>query len=174
MQEDIVRHAMLKYLEVQGKQPRRRARQASGPDILVEGTAIEVKGSPIDERSLLKQLAIYLHDFSMVELAIPSDAFSIALLYKIQALEQLSRKDGSERSIRLYFVAATDARWCWILEVGSATLALTRVSQLLYGISKKNVKEMPESKADLAFRIEDEIRKEMNRLVLREGRQLFV
>jgi hypothetical protein len=61
MNEDLVKEVLLRHLELKGKQPRRRARQSSGPDVLVDGTAIEVKGSKIVERSALTQPAIYLH-----------------------------------------------------------------------------------------------------------------
>ena len=76
MNEDVVKVVLLKHLELTGKQPRRRPRQSSGPDVLIDGTAIEVKGDKIVERALVNQLAIYLHDYTFVELAIPSQAFS--------------------------------------------------------------------------------------------------
>jgi hypothetical protein len=83
MQEEAVKEVMLKYYELQGKQPRRRAKQASGPDILIEGTAIEVEGNKVNRVSVINQLAIYLHDYSCVEMAFPCEAFSMPFIYKL-------------------------------------------------------------------------------------------
>jgi hypothetical protein len=169
MDEDLVKEVLLRHLELKGKQPRRRARQASGPDVLVEGTAIEVKGSKIVERSLLSQLAVYLHDYAFVELAIPVQAFSFSLLHKLRTLELLSQKGGLTRTIRLYVVASNGANQFAVLEADSVLQLSIKSDQATYQLSKEHSDGDTSVKAEVAFNIESRVREHLQLLVRAEG-----
>jgi len=174
MNEDVVKEVLLKHLGLKGKQPRRRPRQSSGPDVLVEGGAIEVKGDKIVERALLDQLAIYLHDYTLVELAIPSRAVSFSLLHKLRALELLSRRRGLERTLRLYLVSLLSTGQFAILEVDSVLQLSIKADQILYALAKGHNEDEASAKAAIAFNVEDEVRDGLETLVKREGRCLIV
>src|SRR6185437_3840621 len=141
MNEDLVKEVLLRHLELKGKQPRRRARQSSGPDVLVDGTAIEVKGSKVVERSVLSQLAIYLHDYTFVEFGVPAVALSFSLLHSLRALELLSQKGGLQRTLRLYLVAphtANQLNQFAVLEVESVLQLSIKTDQLAYQLAKRH------------------------------------
>jgi hypothetical protein len=174
MNEDSVKEVLLTYLQQKGKNPRRRARQSSGPDLLVDGTAIEVKGSQISERSLLEQLAIYLHDYALVEFAFPADAFSFSVLHKLRALELLSQKDGLQRTIRLYLVATNHSRQFFVLEVASVLLLEIKSDEVVYNLSKRLRDGEWSVKAEAAFGIESRVRDSLLDLVQTEGNLVSV
>lgn len=174
MNEEVVKEVLLKHLELKAKQPRRRARQSSGPDVLVEGAAIEVKGDKIVERALLNQLAIYLHDYAFVELAIPSQAFSFSLLHKLRALELLSRRGGLERTLRLYLVSALTTAQFAILEIDSVLHLSIKADQILYELAKGHNEDEALAKATLAFNAEGEVREGLETLVKAGGRCVIV
>lgn len=169
MNEDLVKEVLLRHLELKGKQPRRRARQSSGPDLLIDGTAIEVKGSKIVERSLLSQLAIYLHDYTFVEFAIPADAFSFSLLHKLRALELLSQKGGLQRTMRLYLVASGAEGQFSVLEADSVLQLSIKADQLVYQLVKRYNDGESSLKAEIAFDIERRVRQDLEGLVRTEG-----
>lgn len=174
MNEDVVKEVLLKHLELKGKQPRRRPRQSSGPDVLVEGAAIEVKGGKIVERALLDQLAIYLHDYTFVELAIPSQSFSFSLLHKLRALELLSRRGGLERTLRLYLVSSLTTAQFAIVEMDSVLQLSIKADQILYELAKGHTEDEAPAKAAIAFNVEDEVREGLETLVKGEGRCVIV
>jgi len=170
MNEDLVKEVLFRHLELKGKQPRRRARQSSGPDMLVDGTAIEVKGSKILERPLLAQLAIYLHDYTFVEFAIPADAFSFSLLHKLRALELLSQRGGLQRTIRLYLVVAHAVSQFSIFEADSVLQLSIKADQLLYQLAKRHANGGESTlKAEIAFGIEGRVREHLEALARAEG-----
>jgi len=63
-----------------------QAPSASGPDIILDGIAIEVKGSNIKVWQTVDQLARYLFSYKGLRLAVPLDAISYDLLACLEIL----------------------------------------------------------------------------------------
>ena len=77
MDEDTICKIMKKYFESKGMKPIRS--KGAGPDFLMDGKAIEVKGSRVrnDFHRMIRQLADYAKKFTMVELALPFDGLNL-------------------------------------------------------------------------------------------------
>jgi len=102
MKEETVRRVMTKYYASKGIKvvPSRGA----GPDLLINGRAVEVKGSKYDFERMLKQLMDYAYKYSEVALALPFDGLN---LKKAQQLTGLVLLIADARDIRLkvYLIA---------------------------------------------------------------------
>lgn len=84
MDEDTTRKVMIKYFESKGMKPIEQ--KGAGPDILINGTAVEVKGSRYNVKRMLKQIADYAYKYSQVALALPFDGLSLVMAWQTDAL----------------------------------------------------------------------------------------
>ncbi len=108
MDENTVRRVMIAFL----KEERQRFKPmgGAGPDILKEdGTAIEIKGSRVPQRTL-DQLTRYAFTHSDLELALPYDALEPVFVYGLWVIEHAiaRRTIGRERRLGVYIVGKVE------------------------------------------------------------------
>ena len=105
MKEKTMRQVMIKYFASKGIKviPSRGA----GPDLIIDGKAVEVKGSRIDFERMLKQLLDYAYKYSDLYLALPFDGLNLKRAEQLNALASLIEH---ARDIRLkVYVVAPDS-----------------------------------------------------------------
>jgi hypothetical protein len=108
MDENTVRRVMIAFLEEQRQ--RFKPMGGAGPDILKEdGTAIEIKGSRVPQRTL-EQLTRYAFTHSDIELALPYDALEPDFVYGLWVIEHAiaRRTTGRERRLGVYIVGKVE------------------------------------------------------------------
>ncbi len=104
MQEETVRNVLATYLKQQGHKP--ILAKGAGPDIMHDGTALEVKGSDSDLREALNQLTKYSFTYPALELGLPVDRINLDFLQKLRCLEASGKSWWtSPYSLAVYLVA---------------------------------------------------------------------
>ncbi len=108
MEEPVVKTVVASYLRQQGCHP--ILAKGSGPDILYDGIAIEVKGSKFDLKNAIGQITRYAFTHSALEFALPIDALDLNLLHQLRCLEHSIRswKMDYKYCLAVYLVAAKD------------------------------------------------------------------
>jgi len=103
MKEKTMRLVMTKYFASKGIKV--IPQSGAGPDLLIDGKAVEVKGSIFDFDRMLKQLIDYTFKYSDVALALPYDGLKI--LKRANQLHGIALLIEEARDIRLkvYLVA---------------------------------------------------------------------
>lgn len=119
MDEETARDLVASHLKVRGQRP--ILQKGPGPDILLDGTALEVKGSKFDRGDALKQFIRYAFAYRDLEVALPPDAVELKLLAQLKALEALIRfRDvPRERQIRVYILDADESGTGRVFEFSS-------------------------------------------------------
>jgi len=87
MDEKIVRQVITKYLSKQGTKFSLQKEKEAGPDILIDGIALEIKGSTFNIKPALEQFIKYAIRYADLQIAFPIDTLSIEFLYSLYALE---------------------------------------------------------------------------------------
>ncbi len=129
MTELQVRKVILSYLAEIGE--RFTGQQGSGPDILRDGGALEVKGSRFPLRRSLHQIVEYAFRYRTVALAVPVDAVSVALLLRLYVVEAaLSAARPELAKVGLYVVSGEG-------DSGYAVLAFPSAERLLMGVLRQ-------------------------------------
>jgi len=107
MEEKVACHVVSKYLEKCQVRFKMRKANEAGPDILVDGVAVEVKGSNLNERETLIQLARYSSEYAGLTFAFPLNKLTLSLLYSLYYLEAATRNLNvlKPRSIRVVLLA---------------------------------------------------------------------
>src|SRR3990170_4735292 len=104
MEEKLVRVVMTKYFALKGIKV--VFSRGSGPDLLIDGKAVEVKGSRYDFDRMLRQLVDYACKYSDITLALPFDGLTLKQSLQLGSLAQMIE---DARNIRLkVFVLAPD------------------------------------------------------------------
>lgn len=108
MEESVVKAVVASYWRQQGCHP--ILAKGSGPDILYDGIAIEVKGSKFDLKNAISQITKYAFTHSALEFALPVDALDLNLFYQLRWLEHSIRswKVDYKYCLAVYVVAAKD------------------------------------------------------------------
>lgn len=106
MDESTVRKVVKEYLQKRNKKFRAKKASAAGPNILKNGTPLELKGSNFRKKGAYDQFARYAFEHEGLELAFPVDALSLSLLYSLYALERAiqHRNVNKELPLPLYLV----------------------------------------------------------------------
>lgn len=78
--------------------------RGAGPDLLIDGKAVEVKGSKYDFDRMLRQLLDYAYKYSDVALALPFDGLTIMKAHQLTALNGLI-KEARNILLKVYVVA---------------------------------------------------------------------
>lgn len=108
MDENTVREVIIAFLKEQRQ--RFKPTSGAGPDILKEdGTAIEIKGSRTQRRTL-EQLTRYAFTHSDLELALPYDALELDFIYGLLVIEHAiaRRTTGRECRLAVYIVGRVE------------------------------------------------------------------
>ena len=104
MDEKTTRKVMMKYFESKGMKP--IPQKGAGPDILIKGMAIEVKGSGHKVKRMLRQVLSYAYKYSKVALAIPADCLTYDELIQLEKLCKALHGAGKQ-DFELYVVATS-------------------------------------------------------------------
>lgn len=106
MEEPVVKTVVASYLRQHNCHP--ILAKGSGPDILYDGIAIEVKGSKFDLKDAIGQITRYAFTQSALEFALPVDVPDLNLLYQLRCLEHSIRswKSDPKYCLAVYVVAA--------------------------------------------------------------------
>jgi len=84
MDEEKVRKVMIEYFKSKGMKP--NPQRGAGPDILIDGMAVETKGSRYEFQRMLKQLVSYAYKYSEVSLALPVDGLTFERASQLEIL----------------------------------------------------------------------------------------
>ena len=102
MREKVVRQVMVKYFESKGVKAIQQT--GAGPDLLIDGKAVEVKGTKLDYARMLKQLSDYALKYSDLALALPYDCFTLDRAVRLSITSSLIETARDIR-LRVYLVA---------------------------------------------------------------------
>ena len=91
MEEKTARRIVNKYLEKRRVRFKMHKEREAGPDFLIDGVALEVKGSDLDEKDALTQLTRYASEYAGLVFAIPVDRLNLTLLYGLYYLEAATK-----------------------------------------------------------------------------------
>jgi len=83
--------------------------RGSGPDLLIDGKAIEVKGSRYDFCRMLRQLVDYAYKYSDVAVALPFDGLTLEKAHQVHILAQMIEETRNIR-LKVYIVAPDSAQ----------------------------------------------------------------
>jgi hypothetical protein len=105
MREDIARRVMSTYFKLKGV--RAIPSRGAGPDFIVDGKAVEVKGTKFDLERALKQCWDYAQKYIEVAIALPVDSFNLDRLW---ALYNLSRiiEEMRDFPLKFYLIAESE------------------------------------------------------------------
>jgi len=104
MREETVKNVLASYLKEQGHKP--ILAKGAGPDIMYDGTALEVKGSDSDLREALNQLTKYSFTYSALEVGFPVDKINLDFLQKLRFLETSGKSWWSQQfELVIYLIA---------------------------------------------------------------------
>jgi hypothetical protein len=105
--EKTARVIVEQYLARRQVRFRMHKERQAGPDALIDGVALEVKGSDLDEKETLKQLTRYASEFAGLIFAFPVDKLTLSLLYGLCYLEAAIEHIDvlKTRSIKLLLLA---------------------------------------------------------------------
>jgi len=87
MDEKTVKQVIMKYLSKQGIRFSPKKEKAAGPDILIDGTALEIKGKTFNIKSALEQFIKYALEYTDLQIGFPIETLSIEFIYSLYALE---------------------------------------------------------------------------------------
>jgi hypothetical protein len=90
MLEDTAKKVMLTFFKLKGI--RAVPSKGAGPDFIVEGKAVEVKGTVFDLERALKQCWDYAQKYSGVAIALPTDSFDLDRLWAFMNLSDYIEK----------------------------------------------------------------------------------
>ena len=139
MKERTMRRVMIKYFDSKGIKA--IASRGAGPDILIDGKAVEVKGSRYDFDRMLRQLVDYAYKYSDLALALPFDGLTLKKAQQLSNLVDLI-KEARDIILKVY-VVAPDAlhsnlfyvRKCTAMEVAAY---MTVAHTLYWGLDPKD------------------------------------
>lgn len=98
MEEKKAREIVESYLTTQGVRFIPRKATEAGPDILIEGKAIEVKGTDFPEKGAFDQLSRYVTEYASLTFAFPVDSLTLSLLYGLLLIEHVVKFVKSEKN----------------------------------------------------------------------------
>lgn len=102
MKEKTVRLIMIKYFDSKGIKV--RPSRGAGPDLTIDGKAVEVKGSKIDFDRMLRQLLDYAYRFSDLALALPFDGLTLKRITQLRIFGDLIQ-EARKISLKVYMIA---------------------------------------------------------------------
>lgn len=88
MEEERAKQIVERYLRKRSIRFSSRKTHEAGPDIMIEGKAIEVKGSNFDQKEALVQLVRYVSEYAGLTFAFPLDRLNLTLLYGLYCIER--------------------------------------------------------------------------------------
>ena len=107
MREDIAKQVMSAYFELKGI--RAVPSRGAGPDFIVDGKAVEVKGTKFDLERALKQCWDYAQKYIAVAIALPVDSFNLDRLWAFQNLSRII-KDVRDFPLKFYLIAESEEK----------------------------------------------------------------
>lgn len=141
----------------------------AGPDILIEGKAIEVKGSDLQEKDALKQLARYVTEYAALTFAFPLEKLSFSLLYGLLCLEEAVKHVRLDKGqVKIMLLLDIDGR-CFLRPFESVDALVKEVGEVLQD-ERLSYRATPEEIRDklgrLLENIEDTIRRLLRQRIL--------
>ena len=136
MDEETTRKVMMKYFDLKGMKP--IAQRGAGPDILIDGTAIETKGSPLNRfevKRMLTQITEYAYEYKRTGLALPIDGLNIEIAHQLDTLHAQLQYAGREPFF-LYVLFDVSDKTFYICELNLPTGGIV-VSHFLDGSVKR-------------------------------------
>lgn len=110
MDEKTVKQVIKRYLSERGLKFSISKEKEAGPDILIDGVALETKGDSFDIKSALKQFTKYAFKYANLEVAFPTDVVTIELLYALYVIESAIkyRTPLKPRAMKIYLVCKSN------------------------------------------------------------------
>ena len=105
MREDTSKQVMSAYFELKGI--RAVPSKGAGPDFIVEGKAVEVKGTKFDLERALKQCWDYAQKYIDVAIALPVDSFNLDRLWAFYNLSRIIKK-VRDFPLKFYLIAESE------------------------------------------------------------------
>lgn len=155
MDEETTRKVMIKYFQSMGLNP--NPQRGAGPDIMIDGTAIEVKGTRYDVRRLLNQIVDYTYKHKRVGVALPIDGLNLEIVQQIETL-CFNFTHGIGKILDLYVVFdSPNHNTFYVHECTSATGIISlgmffRIGGIL--LNKKDTLTTAKQKLDVVFSYE--------------------
>lgn len=133
MDEKLVRRVAESYLRLQ-KRPF-SSKGGGGPDILCEGTAIEVKGSGLRRASnrtrAIQQFTRYAIEYKALEIFLPLEVLDLQLAYSLWAIEAGMNRTWKEKSLVIHVVTEVESEAYAVKRFGSAQDLKNTIEQAL-------------------------------------------
>jgi len=110
MDEKTVRQVIAKYLSEIGTRFTVQKEKEAGPDILINGIALETKGDSFDTKHALDQFTKYAFKYAELQIALPIEALSIDFLYSLYVLECIVKRRTPARSrlVKTYLICKSN------------------------------------------------------------------
>lgn len=133
MKEKLVREVAEAYLRKEGRPF--SSKRGAGPDILSEGTAIEIKGRGLrgarNTARAIKQFTQYAIEQKALEIFLPLEVLDIRLAWLLFAIEAGVNRFGAQRTIVIYLVAEVEGGAYAVKKFPSARELTKRVEKAL-------------------------------------------
>lgn len=105
MREDTAKRVMSAFFELKGI--RAIPSRGAGPDFIVDGKAVEVKGTKFDLERALKQCWDYAQKYIEVAVALPVDSFNLDRLWTFHNISRIIKKVRNF-PLRFYLIAESE------------------------------------------------------------------
>lgn len=113
MREDTAKRVMSTFFKLKGIKaiPSRGA----GPDFIVDGKAVEVKGTKFDLERALKQCWDYAQKYIEVSIALPVDSFNLDRLWAFYRISKIIEK-MRDFPLKFYLIAESEKDCYYVRE----------------------------------------------------------
>lgn len=147
MEEKRAREIVENYLRKAGVVFSAKKATEAGPDILIEGKAIEVKGSDLQEKETFKQLARYVAEYASLTFAFPLERLTLSLLYGLLCLEEAIKHVRLDKGqVKVMLLLDIEGR-CFLRAFESVEALVREVAEvfgderLSYGASPEEIRD---------------------------------
>lgn len=149
MREDTARRVISTFFKLKGI--RAIPSRGAGPDFIVDGKAVEVKGTKFDLERALKQCWDYAQKYTEVAIALPVDSFDLNRLwafYSISCIIEIMR----DFPLKFYLIAESEVeKDCYYVREYKKLYSLTAYHAGMY--ARTGFREnRAESTIDIAIR----------------------
>lgn len=133
MDEKTVRQVIAKYLSEIGAKFTLQKEKEAGPDILIDGIALETKGDSFDTKHALGQFTKYAFKYAELQITLPIEALSIDFLYSLYVLECIvkNRIPLKPRLIKIYLICKSNENEYSIESFESINTLLNHVKETI-------------------------------------------
>jgi len=137
MDEHLVREVAESYLRKMGRAF--SSKKGAGPDILSEGTAIEIKGIGLRgatrRRQAIEQFTRYAIEYKALEIFLPLEVLDIELIRSLWAIEVGVSRAWAEKPVVIHLVTEVEGGAYGVKRYGSAK----ELAEAIEGVLKREL-----------------------------------